>query len=107
MKSRIVWFVAGSAAGVYSAAKARRVAYRLSAPGVVDQAAALGVGWRAFSSELRVGMQAREQQIASLITDNAHATDALSTGALATDALAEPTHLSLDEAHPDSNKKAP
>nr|MCW2728691.1 hypothetical protein [Aeromicrobium sp.] len=69
MKSRIVWFVAGSAAGVYSAAKARRVAYRLSAPGVVDQASALGVGWRAFSAELRDGMQAREQQIVHRLTD--------------------------------------
>lgn len=63
MKSRIVWFVAGSAAGVYSAAKARRAAYRLSAPGLVDQASALGLGWRAFSQELREGMQHREHDI--------------------------------------------
>ncbi|MCL3819098.1 DUF6167 family protein [Aeromicrobium wangtongii] len=84
MKSRIVWFVAGSAAGVYSAAKARRVAYRLSAPGVVDQAAALGVGWRAFSSEMRVGMTAREQQIARTLADRS-----------------APTSLGLDEAHPE------
>lgn len=64
MKSRIVWFVAGSAAGVYGAAKARRAAYRLSTPGLVDQAAALGLGWRAFSSELRDGMETRERDIA-------------------------------------------
>jgi hypothetical protein len=77
MKSRIVWFVAGSAAGVYSAAKARRVAYRLSAPGVVDQAAALGVGWRAFGAEMRDGMQARERQIAHLLTSDPAALEGL------------------------------
>jgi hypothetical protein len=64
MKSRIVFFVAGSVAGVYATAKARRAAYRLSTPGLVDQAAAVGLGWRAFSAELRDGMQARQRDIA-------------------------------------------
>lgn len=64
MKARIVWFVAGSAAGVYMTAKARRAAHRISMPGLVDQAAALGMGWRAFSAELRDGMQDRERVIA-------------------------------------------
>jgi len=68
VRSRIVWFVAGSAAGVYTAAKARRAAYRLSAPGLVDQAGALGLGWRAFSAELREGMDAREQEITRRLT---------------------------------------
>lgn len=63
MKARIVWFVAGSAAGVYATAKARRAAYRLSMPGLVDQAAALGLGWRAFSAELRDGMETREREV--------------------------------------------
>ena len=70
MRSRLVWFVAGSAAGVYTAAKARRAAYRLSAPGVVDQAAALGLGWRELSSEMRDGMQARERQIARRLAED-------------------------------------
>ena len=64
MKSRIVWFAAGSAAGLYASVKARRAAYRLSTPGLVDQAAALGLGWRAFSSELRDGMETRQRDIA-------------------------------------------
>jgi hypothetical protein len=64
MKSRVVWFVAGSAAGLYASVKARRAAYRLSTPGLVDQAAALGLGWRAFSSELRDGMETRQRDIA-------------------------------------------
>lgn len=86
MKSRIVWFVAGSAAGVYSAAKARRVAYRLSTPGLVDQASALGLGWRAFSAELREGMQHREHDIVRQ---------------LSTDLPSEP--LRLDEAPSDQS----
>lgn len=69
MRSRLVWFVAGSAAGVYTAAKARRAAYRLSAPGVVDQAAALGLGWRELSAEIRDGMIARERQIAGQLNE--------------------------------------
>ena len=70
MRSRIVWFVAGSAAGVYTTVKARRAAYRLSAPGVVDQASALGVGWRELSAEIRDGMQTREREIArKLVAD--------------------------------------
>ena len=92
MRSRIVWFVAGSAAGVYTAAKARRVAYRLSAPGIVDQAAALGVGWRAFSDEMRDGMQSREQDIVRTLSAE------------------PPPTLSLDEAdhdHARPDKKAP
>ncbi|MCW2769094.1 MAG: hypothetical protein JWR27_527 [Aeromicrobium sp.] len=84
--SRAVWFVAGSAAGVYATAKARRAAHRLSMPGLVDQAAALGLGWRAFSDELHDGMQTREHDIARrLIDPTDHST------------------LSLDEAQPDKD----
>lgn len=64
MKPRLLWFVAGSAAGVYAAAKAKRAAYRLSMPGLADQAAALGIGWRSFSAELREGMETREREVA-------------------------------------------
>jgi hypothetical protein len=70
VRSRLVWFVAGSAAGVYTAAKARRAAYRLSAPGVVDQAAALGLGWRELSAEMRDGMLAREREIARRLAED-------------------------------------
>jgi hypothetical protein len=77
MKSRVVWFVAGSAAGLYASVKARRAAYRLSTPGLVDQAAALGLGWRAFSSELRDGMEAREGDIARELSGASDHTDLL------------------------------
>ena len=63
MIGRAFWFAAGAAAGVYGAAKARRAAYRLSGPGIIDQAAALGVGWRAFSADLRDGMQERQDDV--------------------------------------------
>ncbi|VXB40753.1 DUF6167 family protein [Aeromicrobium sp. 9AM] len=74
MRSRVVWFAAGSAAGLYASVKARRAAYRLSTPGLVDQAAALGLGWRAFSSELRDGMETRQRDIARELsgTPDAH-----------------------------------
>ncbi|AXT85332.1 hypothetical protein C6I20_09125 [Aeromicrobium sp. A1-2] len=72
MRSRIVWFVAGSAAGVYATAKARRAAYRLSVPGLVDQAAALGSGWRAFSAEVRDGMETREDEIVHQLSGATH-----------------------------------
>ena len=83
MKGRMVWFVAGSAAGVYAAAKAKRAAYRLSMPGLVDQSAALGLGWRAFRSELRDGMETREREVAHELSGTTNL-----------------DHLSLDAQHP-------
>ncbi len=64
MKSRLVWFAAGSVATLYATVKAKRAAYRLTPAGLVDQASALGVGWRAFSAEMHHGMTEREHQIA-------------------------------------------
>lgn len=64
MRGRTLWFVAGTAAGVYATTKARRAAYRLSMPGLIDQAAAAGLGWRAFSRELRDGMTLYEHEVA-------------------------------------------
>jgi hypothetical protein len=63
MMGRATWFALGAAAGVYGSVKARRAAYRLSTPGIVDQAAALGIGWRAFSADLRDGMREREDAV--------------------------------------------
>lgn len=68
MKPRAIWFVAGSAVGVYASAKARRAAYRVSMPGLIDQAAALGTGWRAFAEEVRDGMSTAESRLADQIT---------------------------------------
>jgi hypothetical protein len=43
------------------------VAYRLTPSGLVDQASALGVGWRAFSAEVHDGMAERERFIAQAL----------------------------------------
>lgn len=64
MNHRVVWFAAGAAAGVWTVVKARRTAYRLSPPGLIDQAGAVGVGVRAFADEMREGMAARERELA-------------------------------------------
>ena len=90
MRSRIIWFVAGSAGGVYATVKARRAAYRLSMPGLVDQAAALGLGWRAFSAEVNEGMEAREHDIARRLSGDLPP-------------LHDHSTLSLDEAHTDKD----
>ncbi|MFT4188201.1 MAG: DUF6167 family protein [Aeromicrobium sp.] len=63
MSARAVWFVAGAAAGVYTSVKARRAAYRMSTPGIVDQAAALGLGWRELKAEAQVAMQAKQRAV--------------------------------------------
>jgi hypothetical protein len=65
VSARLVWFVAGTAAGVYGSVKARRAAYRASMPGLIDQAAALGTGVRAFRAELAEGKNTKEQQLRS------------------------------------------
>lgn len=65
MKPRLIWFAAGSAAGLYASFKAKRAAYRLTPSGLIDQGRALGVGWRAFSAEVHDGMRAREHHIAT------------------------------------------
>jgi hypothetical protein len=77
MRPRLVWFVAGTAAGMYSAAKARRAAYRLSAAGLADQAAAAGKAWQAFSAEMHDGMRARENEIAHTLALKAHDASAM------------------------------
>lgn len=77
MMGRVFWFAAGTAAGVYAGIKARRAAYRLSVPGLVDQAAALGVGIRAFNADLQTGMQQREAQIVDRLDRHLTAVPAL------------------------------
>ena len=59
--SRLALIAVGAAAGAYGSVKARRAAYRLSGPGLVDQAAALGLGWRELREEIADGMATHEQ----------------------------------------------
>ncbi|WP_370619547.1 DUF6167 family protein [Mumia qirimensis] len=64
MKGRVLWFVAGTTAGVYGTFRARRLAYRLTPSGLADQVAAWQVGARTFAEEVRAGMAEREAEIA-------------------------------------------
>ncbi len=65
MNGRLAWFVAGTAAGAYSTLKARRAAYRMTPPGMADQANALVSGAREFGAQMRAGMRTRQAEIAA------------------------------------------
>jgi len=61
--TRVFWFAVGTGAGVYGTVKARRLAYRLSPPGLSDQLAAGGLGLRALAGDVREAMTQREQEL--------------------------------------------
>lgn len=63
--SRAVWFVAGAAAGVYGAFRARRTVESLTPDGLRDRAAGLGVGAQVFLSEVRAGAAEKETELRS------------------------------------------
>ena len=81
MKGRTLWFLVGAGAGVYTSVKARRLAYRVTPAGLADQAAALGLGARAFGDEVRAGMAERESQIADELGLPVEGVPELPTGA--------------------------
>lgn len=63
--SRAVWFVAGAAAGVYGAFRARRTVESLTPDGLRDRAAGLGVGAQLFVAEVRAGAAEKETELRS------------------------------------------
>lgn len=71
MNPRAVWFLAGTFAGVYGAIKARRAAYRLSMPGLIDQANAVNTAVRYFRAEMEVGMRSKEHELRRDALENA------------------------------------
>ncbi len=66
--SRVTWFAAGVAAGAYGLLKARRTARNFTPDGVAARAAALGAGFRVFTSEVSVGMAQRESELREQLT---------------------------------------
>jgi hypothetical protein len=60
---RAVWFVAGSAAGVYVTAKARRAAEALTVDGVHDRLTGWFAGARVLRDEVRAGMDEKETEL--------------------------------------------
>lgn len=64
---RAFWFTVGAGAGLYGAVKARRLAYRVSPPGLADQAAALRLGAREFLDDVRAGAKEKEAELADTL----------------------------------------
>lgn len=60
---RALWFVAGAGTGVYTMAKARRLAEALTPEGLSDRLSGLAVGAHLFREEVRAGMGAKETQL--------------------------------------------
>jgi hypothetical protein len=60
---RALWFVAGTAAGVYVTAKTRRAAEALTVDGIHDRLTGWFAGARVLSEEMRAGMAEKETEL--------------------------------------------
>ena len=60
---RALWFAAGTAAGVYATAKARRAAEALTVDGIHDRLTGWFAGARVLRDELRSGAQDKETEL--------------------------------------------
>jgi hypothetical protein len=60
---RTIWFVAGTAAGVYATSKARRAAEALTVDGVHDRLTGWFAGARVLREEVRAGMAEKETEL--------------------------------------------
>ena len=64
---RSVWFVAGASAGVYAAARARRVAEAFTVDGLRDRVGAAVVGARMLRDEVAQGRAESETELRARI----------------------------------------
>jgi hypothetical protein len=62
---RALWFVAGTAAGVYVTAKTRRAAEALTVDGIHDRLTGWFAGARVLSEEVRAGTAEKETELRS------------------------------------------
>jgi hypothetical protein len=60
---RGIWFVAGTAAGVYATSKARRAAEALTVEGIHDRLTGWFAGARVLADELRAGTVEKETEL--------------------------------------------
>jgi Family of unknown function (DUF6167) len=60
---RGIWFVAGTAAGVYATSKARRAAEALTVDGIHDRLTGWFAGARVLAEELRAGTAEKETEL--------------------------------------------
>lgn len=75
---RTIWFVAGTAAGVYATSKARRAAEALTVDGVHDRLTGWFAGARVLRDEVRAGMAEKETELRARLVqgdDEAHDAD--------------------------------
>ena len=61
--NRGFWFVAGAGAGVYAAARARRVVESLTPDGLRDRLAGLSLGAQLLVEEVRTGAAEKEAEL--------------------------------------------
>lgn len=61
--NRGFWFVAGAGAGLYAAARARRVAESLTPDGLRDRWAGLSLGAQLLAEEVRTGAAEKEAEL--------------------------------------------
>jgi hypothetical protein len=74
---RVLWFVAGTAAGVYATAKVRRAAETLTVDGMHDRLTGWFAGARVLREELRTGMAEKETELRPRHEAVAHGPDGL------------------------------
>lgn len=60
---RTLWFVAGTAAGVYASTQARRAVEAITVDGVHDRLTGWFAGAAVLREELRTGMQDKEDEL--------------------------------------------
>jgi hypothetical protein len=60
---RVLWFVAGTAAGVYATAKIRHAAEALTVDGLHDRLTGWFAGARVLQDEIRTGMEEKETDL--------------------------------------------
>lgn len=65
---RTLWFVAGTAAGVYASTKVRRAAEALTADGIHDRLTGWFAGARVLREELRAGITEKETELQARLT---------------------------------------
>jgi Trm5-related predicted tRNA methylase len=60
---RVLWFAAGTAAGVYASTKVRRTAEALTVDGIHDRLTGWFAGARILGEELRAGAREKETEL--------------------------------------------
>lgn len=74
---RTLWFVAGTAAGVYASTRARRAAEALTVDGIHDRLTGWFAGAAVLRAELREGMHEKESELRDRLQLGGHATPAI------------------------------